>query len=466
MTDILHNQDDATLKKDDLAHHIHPFTDHAALKKIGGPRVITGADGCYLTDKAGHKILDGMAGLWCSAIGYGNQEIADTIYQQTKQLSYYNTFFKTSHPPVIALSKKLAQLHNQMGDKKLNYFFYGSSGSESNDTVVRLARYYWQLKGKPDKMHIISRKNAYHGSTIAGLSLGGMGFMHSQTPMMLSGVHHVRQPYWFGEGGDMAEEEFGLLCATAIEDKIKELGADKVAAFIGEPVQGAGGVIIPPANYWAEVEKICKKYDILLVMDEVISGFGRLGEWFGHQYYNVSPDMVTMAKAMSSGYVPLSAVAIKHHIIETLDKANDDFAHGYTYSGHPVACAAALKNIDIIQNEKLIDKVKHQTAPYLAKQLAMIKDMPIVGEVRSLGLIGAIELVKDKKTKTRFPNEGAVGNICRDHFFKHNVILRATRDTMLISPPLIIETSQLDDMFGVIKTCLDLTWQDANKLCQ
>ncbi len=463
MTSILHNMDDATLKKEDIAHHVHPFTDHKALAEAGGPRIITSAKGCYLTDKAGNEILDGMAGLWCSAIGYGNEEIAQVVADQVRELSYYNTFFKTSHPPVIALSKKLAQLHNKTRDKELNYFFYGSSGSESNDTVVRLVRRYWQLKGKTEKMHIIARKNAYHGSTITGLSLGGMGYMHSQTPMMLPGIHHVRQPYWYAEGGDMNQEEFGKACVQAIEDKINELGADKVGAFIGEPVQGAGGVIIPPPNYWAEVNKLCKKYNILLVMDEVISGFGRLGSWFGHQHYDVDPDLVTMAKALSSGYIPLSGVAIKKHVLETLDTANDDFAHGYTYSGHPVACAAGLKNLEIIENQKLVEKVKNETGPYLAKKLAEIQDMPIVGEVRSLGLIGAIELVKNKKTRERFPNEGATGTVCRDHFFKHNVILRATRDTMLISPPLIIEKSQLDDMFKVIKTCLDLTWKDVNQ---
>lgn len=463
MTGILHNMDDTALKREDIAHHLHPFTDHKGLADAGGPRIITSANGCYLMDKAGNKILDGMAGLWCSAIGYGNEDIARVVTEQIKELSYYNTFFKTSHPPVIALSKKLAELHNRGRDKGLNYFFYGSSGSESNDTVVRLIRRYWQIKGMKDKMHIISRKNAYHGSTITGLSLGGMGYMHDQTPMMLPGIHHVRQPYWYGEAGDMTSEEFGKVCVKAIEDKINELGPDKVAAFIGEPVQGAGGVIIPPANYWAEVNKLCKKYNILLVMDEVISGFGRLGAWFGHQHYDTDPDMVTMAKALSSGYIPISAVAIKNHVVEVLDSANDDFAHGYTYSGHPVAAAAALKNLEIIENKKLVEKVKNETGPYLAKKLEEIKDMPIVGEVRSLGLIGAIELVKDKKTRSRFPNEGATGTVCRDHFFKHNVILRATRDTMLISPPLIIEKSDIDEMFRVIKICLDLTWKDVNK---
>ncbi|MDI9313142.1 MAG: aspartate aminotransferase family protein [Hydrotalea sp.] len=463
MTNILHNVDDATLKKYDIAHHIHPFTDHKALADAGGPRIITSASGCYLTDKLGNKILDGMAGLWCATIGYGNTDMAKAVSDQVKELSYYNTFFKTSHPPVIALSKKLAELHNKPRDKQLNYFFFGSSGSESNDTVLRLVRRYWQLKGKPEKMHVISRKNAYHGSTIAGLSLGGMGYMHDQTPGMIPGIHHVRQPYWYGEGGEMSEDEFGLLCAKAVEDKINELGVDKVAAFIGEPVQGAGGVIIPPKTYWPAVAEICKKHGILLVMDEVICGFGRLGTWFGHQHYDLDPDLVTMAKGLSSGYVPMSGVAVKKHVLDTLDTANDDFAHGYTYSGHPVGAAAALKNLEIIEDQKLIEKVKNETGPYLAKKLAEISDMPIVGQVRSLGLIGAIELVKDKKTRARFPNEGSTGTVCRDHFFAHNVILRATRDTMLISPPLIIDKNQIDDMFAVIKTCLDLTWKDVNK---
>lgn len=460
MQPTLRNYDATTLKQEDLAHHIHPFTDHKAIADIGGPRVITSAKGCYLTDIDGNKILDGMAGLWCVAVGYGRSEIAKVAKEQIEELCYYNTFFKTTHPPVVELAKKLSILHNHQRDKQLNFSFFGSSGSESNDTVVRLIRRYWQIKNQPKKMHIIARTNAYHGSTLAGLSLGGMGFMHAQTPMLLPGIHHIRQPYHFAEGLGMSEEEFGKLCANSLEDKIKELGEDNVAAFIGEPVQGAGGVIIPPNNYWAEINKICKKYGILLVMDEVISGFGRLGEWFGHQLYDTDPDLVTMAKALSSGYIPISAVAIKQHIVDALDSVNDDFAHGYTYSGHPVAAAVALKNIEIIEKEQLIQKVKQETAPYLAKKLQELLDLPIVGQVRSLGLIGAIELVQDKKTAKRFPNEGATGTVCRDHFFRNNVILRATRDTMLIAPPLTIDKAEIDHMMATAKKCLELTWRD------
>ncbi len=449
------NHNKSELKKLDAAHHLHPFTDHPALEEWGGTRIMVSAKGSIITDIDGNEIIDGMAGLWTTAIGYGREELAQVAYDQIKELCFYNTFFKTAHPPVIELSQKICEL---LG-KDFGKIFYGSSGSESNDTVIKIVRRYWQVKNKSYRNIIISRKNGYHGSTIGGTSLGGMGYMHAQTQLLVPGIVHINQPYFYGEApAGMSADDFGIQCARELEEKILEVGPDNVAAFIGEPVQGAGGVIIPPKTYWQEIQRICTKYDILLVSDEVICGFGRLGEWFGFQHFGFKPDVVTMAKALTSGYIPMSAVAVNNKVAKVAMADGGEFNHGYTYSGHPVAAAVALKNIAIMENEHLVSRAKNEMADYIAKKLQELTDLPIVGEVRSLGMIGAIELVKDKKTKERFPNLGTAGTICRDHFFKNNAIMRATRDTMLFCPPLVITKDEIDKIMAIARKCLIATW--------
>lgn len=450
------NFDKAKLLADDAAHHWHPFTDHQQLHHDKTTRVITHADGVYLWDIDGNRILDGMAGLWCTQVGYGRQKLAEVAYQQIMEIPFYNTFFKTTTPPVPSLAKKIADLL----PSSLNHVFFGQSGSDANDTILRMVRQFWILEGKAYKRHIISRENAYHGSTVAGASLGGMSAIHKQVGQEVKDIHHIQQPYWYKEGAGQSPEEFGLTAAAALEKKILELGPQNVAAFIGEPIQGAGGVIIPPASYWPEISRICQRYDVLLIADEVICGFGRTGEWFGHNYFGFTPDMVTMAKGLSSGYQAISAVGIGDRVHKTLYEKGGEFFHGYTYSGHPVACAVALANLEIIEEEKLVTKVKEETGPYLAKALQNFQDHPLVGEVRSAGLIGAIELVKNKQTHERFENLGRVGTMCRDHFFKRNAIMRACGDTMVLSPPLIITADQIDELLGVAKQALDATAKD------
>jgi putrescine aminotransferase len=446
----------AQLQELDALHHLHPFSDHQLLR-AGGVRVIVRGDGPYLWDSEGKRILDGMSGLWTANLGHSRKELAEAGYRQMLELPFSNTFFRTTHPPVVLLSRKLAEL----APGNLNQVFYGSSGSESNDTAIRLIRHYWVLKGEPKRRIIISRKNAYHGSTIAAGSMGGMAHVHAHSYPVYEGFRHIMDPYWYGESEeDETPEVFGLRAARALEDEILAVGPENVAAFAGEPVQGAGGVKIPPESYWPEVQRILDKYGILLLADEVITGFGRLGMWFASQYYGIRPNLITFAKAATSGYIPLSGVIIDDRIVDVLMAHADDFNHGYTFSGHPVACAVALKNLEIIEQEKLAPRVKEFTGPALAKMLAKFKDHPLVGEVRSVGLLGAIELVADKRTRRRFADLGRVGLICRDHFFREGFIMRAVFDTMVTAPPLIWTQDQFDEAEEVIARALDLTLND------
>ena len=446
------NYDIAELKRLDVAHHLPAQQDYKLIESMGGSRIVTHAEGCYIFDGDGNRILDGMAGLWCVNVGYGRDELADVAAEQMRELPFYNTFFKTVTPPTVLLAEKIAKLTGY----RLPHIFFNASGSEANDTVFRMVRHYWKLKGQPKRTVFISRWNAYHGSTVAGVSLGGMTFMHEQGNLPVPGVEHVRQPYWFNEGRDMSPEDFGLVCAKAIEDKILEVGPENVAAFIGEPLQGAGGVIIPPANYWPEVERICRKYGILLVCDEVICGFGRTGNWWGHETMGVSPDIIAMAKGLSSGYMPISATAVSKEIVDVL-KTGGDFVHGFTYSGHPVAAAVALRNSEIMEREHLIERTRNETGPYLAKALATLNDHPLVGETRSVGLIGAVEIVADKVSGARFGGaEGTAGPMVRDLCIENGLMVRGIRDTIVMCPPLIITTEQIDAMISIIRHALDL----------
>ena len=444
--------DTQTLQDLDRRHHMHPFTDQGDLNQRG-TRIITKADGVYLWDSEGHKMLDGMAGLWCVAIGYGRRELADAAHHQMMELPYYNSFFQCTTPPAIRLAKKLAEL----APAHLNNVFFTGSGSESNDTVLRLVRHYWTVKGQPDKSVIISRKNAYHGSTVAGASLGGMSYMHKQGGLPIPGIEHIDQPYWFDEGGDFTADEFGLERARQLEHKILEMGVDKVAAFIGEPIQGAGGVIIPPATYWPEIQRICEKYGILLIADEVICGFGRTGNWFGSETFGMRPDFMSIAKGLSSGYLPIGGVLVSDRVADVLKQQGGDINHGYTYSGHPATAAVALKNIEIIEREKLVERVAEDTGPYLQARWRELADHALVGEVRGIGLIAALELIKDKATRQRWVAGGKVGGLCRDFCTANGLVMRATGDTMLISPPLVISKSEIDELIEKARKSLDDT---------
>lgn len=322
---------------------------------------------------------------------------------------------------------------------------------------MRLVRYYWDLKGKPEKKTVITRWNAYHGSTVAGTSLGGMKAMHAQGDLPIPGIHHIDQPYWFDEGGDMLPEDFGLAAARKLEAAIEEIGEDKIAAYMAEPIQGAGGVIIPPDSYWPEIKRILAERDILFVADEVISGFGRLGEWFGSTVYGLEPDLIAVAKGMTSGYLPMGGVLVHDRIADMLQHEGGEFFHGYTYSGHPACAAAAIANLKIMQDEAVVDHVRDLAAPKFAEVFSGLSDHPLVGEARTKGLLGAIELVPNKPARDRFANYGDVGTICRDISFQHGLVMRAVRDSLILSPPLVITPDELDWMGATVRTVLDET---------
>jgi putrescine aminotransferase len=438
----------------DKNHHLHPFTDHKDLHKRRS-RIITRAEGVYIYDADDNRILDGMSGLWCVNAGYGRQELVDAATAQMQELPYYNSFFQCSNPPAIELSSILQDI-SQTQFKRI---FFAGSGSESNDTIVRMVRTYWDLMGQPERHTIISRKNAYHGSTVAAASLGGMKAMHKQSGLPIPGIVHVEQPYWFGSDRSMSAEEFGLVAARSIEDKIKEVGADKVAAFIGEPIQGAGGVIVPPDSYWPEVQRICDEYGILLISDEVITGFGRLGEWFGADYFAIRPDFMPFAKGVTSGYLPLGGVFISDRVADVLIDKGGEFFHGYTYSGHPVACAVAIANVKLIQSEGLVTRVRDDIGPYLQQKWNTLLDHPLVGSTRMVGLMGALEIVKDKDSLQRFDEKQGVGTICRDHLINNGVCLRPVGDTIVCAPPLVLSYAEADELVDVVWKSLDLTQQ-------
>jgi putrescine aminotransferase len=440
----------------DAAHFLHPFTDFQALAKKGS-RVIERADNIYLWDSEGKKLLDAMSGLWCVNVGYGQRALIDAATRQLEQLPFYNAFFQTATPPAIALAELLAEVT----PPQFSRVFFSGSGSEGNDTVVRMVRRYWDLLGQPQRQVIVSRHNAYHGSTMAGASLGGMSGMHAQGGLPIPGIVHIGQPYWWAHGRSMSRDEFGLVAARWLEDKILELGADTVAAFIGEPVQGAGGVIIPPSTYWPEIQRICDKYGILLVSDEVICGFGRTGRWFGCETLGFRPDLMTFAKGVTSGYIPLGGVMVGDRVAKVLVEQGGEFNHGYTYSGHPVACAVGLANVRLIRELKLVEHVHDDVGPYLAEQFAMLREHPLVGDAETCGLMGALLLVKDKARGTAFPDDVEIGMVCRGHCFGNGLVMRAVGDRMIIAPPLVITRTQIDEMVALIRRCLDLTLADA-----
>jgi len=446
----------ARLRELDLAHHLPAFQNYHLMQTLGGSRIITRAEGCYIHDADGNRILDGMAGLWCVNVGYGRAELADVARDQMLQLPFYNTFFRTATVPAVRLATKIAGLTGG----KLQHVFFNSSGSEANDTALRLVRHYWDLRGQPKRKIFISRWNAYHGSTVAGASLGGMKPMHAQGDLPIPGIEHIMQPYKFGDGFGESEDAFAARAAGALEQRILELGPERVAAFIGEPVQGAGGVIIPPAGYFERVQAVLKKHRILFIADEVITGFGRLGQRFGSQVYGLQPDMVTVAKMMTSAYVPMSALYVSEAIYQTVADASagvGTFGHGYTYSGHPLACAVALETLRIYESDDIVGHVR-RVAPRLQAGLQRFANHPLVGQARGLGLIGALELAEDPAARKPFDPKRGVGAYLVRRAQAHGLILRVLGgDVIAFSPPLVISEPEIDFMLEKAGLALDET---------
>ncbi len=438
------------LRELDIRHHLHPFTTFKELARTGS-RIITGAQGSHLIDSEGNRILDGMAGLWCVNVGYGRERLARAAYDQMRELAYYNTFFQSATPPAIELAARLATLLPE----GMNRVFYASSGSEANDTAIKSIWYYWNLMERPEKKIIISRTLAYHGVGLGSGSLSGMAFMHEPFDLPLGRFVHIGNPYHFAEGGDLDPAEFGRVAASWLEEKILEIGPERIAAFFGEPIQGAGGVIIPPDTYWPEIQRICRKYEVLLVADEVICGFGRTGRTWGSETFGIQPDILTMAKGLSSGYQPIAAVAFADRVGDVLFEADREFAHGVTYAGHPVACRVALENIAIMEEEGLFERASGPAGRHFAERLQALADHPLIGEVRTCGFLAAMEIVEDKEKRRPYPAERKVGLACREISIRNGLVMRAIRDAMVLAPPLTITEAEIDEMADKARASLD-----------
>ena len=439
------------LRQLDQQHHLHPFTDFRDYAANGG-RIVSRAEHIYIYDSDGNKIQDAMSGLWCCSLGYSQDGIKKAVADQLMELPFYNNFFKCSNQPAVELATRLCN----MAPANFNKVFFTNSGSEANDTQIKFVHRYYQLLGTPSKRLIISRKNAYHGSTIAAASLGGMSTMHEQT-QGLDYIRHIEQPYWFELGGDMSPDEFGLWAANELAKKIDELGEDNIAAFIAEPIQGAGGVIIPPDTYWPAVQKILDERDILFISDEVICGFGRTGNLFGFQTYGTKPDLITFAKAVTNGYMPLGGSLVSDKVADVLLGHGGEFAHGLTYSGHPASCAAGHATMDVLQNTSIVDSSANELAPYFAQALESLVDHPVVGQVRSKGLLAAVELVKDKDSRERLAPESGGAVYTRDRAIENGLMVRQTGDAMIMSPPFVTSTEEVDALVSKLTSALDRT---------
>lgn len=442
----------------DRAYVFHPSTHMKAHANGDTPnRIITGGEGCYIWDDEGVKTLDAFAGLYCVNVGYGRQDIAEAIHEQAKQLAYYHTYVGHGNEPVIRLSERIVN----KAPKGMKRVYYGMSGSDANETNIKLIWYYNNILGRPEKKKIISRWRGYHGSGVMTGSLTGLPTFHNAFDLPKAPIKHTMTPhfYWNAEAGE-TEEQFSKRCADELEKMILAEGPETVAAFIGEPVLGTGGIVPPPAGYWAEIQKVLKKYDILLVADEVVTAFGRTGSYFGSQHYDMEPDLITIAKGVSSGYLPLSGVIVGERVWNVLEQGSEELGpigHGWTYSAHPVCAAAANANLDIVDSESLTGN-SESTGAYFQKRLQeTFADHPIVGEARGVGLMAALEFVADKEKKERFDPNLKVGAQVSAACLERGMIARAMPhgDILGFAPPLVITPAEVDKVIDIAKQAVD-----------
>ena len=439
----------------DIAYYLHPYTNLKVHEKEG-PLVITKGKGIYVYDENGKAYIEGLAGLWCTALGFDEERLVEAAMAEMRKLPYYHSFSHMSHDVGIDLAEKLVQ----MAPVPMSKVFFTNSGSEANDTAVKLVWYYNNALDRPGKKKIISRIKAYHGVTVASASLTGLPNNHRDFDLPIANILHTDCPhhYRFAEPGE-SEEAFATRMAENLEKMILEEGPETVAAFIAEPVMGAGGVFVPPPTYFEKVQAVLKKHDVLFIVDEVICGFGRTGNLWGCETFNLEPDIMTIAKALTSAYLPLGAVLISEPIYQALVKESEKigiFGHGYTYTGHPVCAAVALEALKIYQERDIVGHVR-RVAPRLQDGLRRLADHPLVGEVRGIGLIAAVELVKDKATKESFDPAGAVGLYLGKQAQKHGLIVRALGDIIAFSPPLIMTGEEIDEMLARFGKALDDT---------
>ena len=439
--------DVTALRRLDQAHLLHPFTDHRAMHQ-GGTHVIRSAKGSTVIDETGRELIDGLAGLWCVNVGYGRDEIANAVAEQMRAVAFYPSFFNTTTEPAIRLSAKLAE----HAPPNLQHTLFSNSGSEANETALKLIRAYWKLRGKREKTKVLSRTFAYHGVGIATTSLTGLATCTEPFDLPLPGFLYVPGPYSYGSG--KSPEEYGAWCLAETERTIEREGAGTIAAIFVEPVQGAGGVIVPPAGYLSALRELCRRNEILFVADEVITGFGRLGAWFASVLWNLEPDLMTTAKGITSGYLPLGATTVSREIA-TIFESSGYLAHGFTYTGHPTTCAAALANLDIIEREGLVERVRDDVGPRFQAALHELADHPLVAEVRGFGLIGALEL----RAPRSGPNAGAapntLGGAVHGLAREEGAIVRGIRDLVALAPPLVVTHDELDRLFAALTRALD-----------
>jgi putrescine---pyruvate transaminase len=441
----------ATLRRLDQAHHLHPFTDHADLH-AHGTHVIESAAGCFVTDESGRRLLDGLAGLWCVNVGYGRTEIADAVHAQMTAVAYYPSFFNTTTEPAIRLAAALAA----QAPAPLNKVFFCNSGTEANETALKLIRAYHTLRGRRGKTKILTRTFAYHGVSLATTSMTGLPSCYEPFGLPLPGFVHVPGPHPYGVKSDRSALEYAAWCIEETERTIAREGAETIAALFAEPVQGAGGVIVPPPGHLRALRELCRRHDILFVADEVITGFGRLGGWFASALWDLDPDLMTLAKGITSGYVPLGATLVSDTLAETL-AAGGTLAHGFTYSGHPVAAAAGLANLAILEREQLIERVRDDVGPYFQQKLHAVAGHPAVGEVRGTQLIGAIDLLP-RDGPTAVPAAPALGAKGAALAREAGVLVRGIRDLIAIAPPLIVTHTEIDQIFAAVAHVLEHVW--------
>ena len=439
----------------DKAYYLHPYTNLKTHEDVG-PLVIERGEGVHVFDDSGKAYIEGMAGLWCTSLGFGEERLVEAATRQMRKLPFYHAFTHKAHDPGIDLAEALIKI----APVPMSKVFFTNSGSEANDTVVKLVWYYNNALGRPHKKKIIARQKGYHGVTVASASLTGLPHLHRDFDLPIAGILHTDCPhfYRYGEEGE-TEEDFATRLADQLEQLILAEGPDTIAAFIAEPVMGAGGVIVPPATYFDKIQPVLKRYDILFIADEVICGFGRTGSMFGTQTYNLQPDIITVAKALSSAYLPIAAVMISEPIYQAMVRQSEKigtFGHGYTYSGHPVCAAVALEALKIYEERDIVSHVR-TVAPHLQDGLRRFRNHPLVGEVRGIGLIAGVEIVADKAARTPFDPKLAIGSHVARFAQEHGLIVRAMGDSIGFSPPLIITSAELDDLVTRFGKALDDT---------
>ncbi len=450
--------DNEDLRRKDRDHNIHPWTDFASFKEEGS-EVMAEAEGVYVYNAEGERYMDGIGGLWCVNIGYGRDEMAQAMADQVRRIPYYSTFTHLTTPPAAELAAKLAEL----APASINHVFYGTGGSMANDTAIRVIHFYFNRLGKRTKKKIISRVDAYHGSTYLAMTMTGVKFDHDGFDLAPDLVHYVPAPHTYRRPDGMSVEDFCDEKVADLENKILELGPENVACFIAEPIMGGGGVIVPPPGYHARTKAVCEKYEVLYISDEVVTGFGRLGHFFASEpVFGITPDIITSAKGLTSGYIPHSATLFSDEIYEVISVPQSDgalFTHGFTYAGHPVSCAAALKNIEIMEREDLCGHVR-EVGPYFEERLNELLTLPLIGDVRGNKFMMCVEAVKDKETREVFEPDAKIGARITRHCQQRGLLVRPLGHMNVLSPPLTLTRDQIDTLVETLRESIIATQND------